>query len=291
MGGGSPLKKWLALLPAFLWLAFLRLGELPPGNENSADAYYHVQMARLFPHAAMADQFPWTTLSIWENTFYDKELLFHGVVKVLDRLGRALGFSSEPPFHFTALALTAWVLATIWSVARSFRIPAPGWMLFALAALCPFFSHRMVELRPHLVSIALMVAFCGWARTYRRTEDLAIACGFGFVMAYAYSNPHFLLLPAVAFAIAIFPENRRLASLLPAAVLVGILVGLTFHPQFPNTFRLWKIQCVDVLRESFSGSRRVFLGGELYRPDALWLVRNGAIFIALAASVGIFEAL
>jgi hypothetical protein len=66
----------LSLLLPLLWLAFLRLWAMPYG-ENCYDGYYHVAMAEAGPEAIFSKSFPSMTMSVWENSFSDKEALYH----------------------------------------------------------------------------------------------------------------------------------------------------------------------------------------------------------------------
>lgn len=268
----------IAVMIPYLWLVAVRMISLDAGGEAAGDSYYHVGMADRFPGACVGKTFPWTTMSIWKDHFYDKELLYHAVLAGLRGYNKLVGLSLDPPFHFPALIFDLLLIAVFTAFAASRNIPRLYVFATALVVLCPFYTQRLLMLRPHVLAITIMLAYCWHLTSARR---LWLTFGFGFFTAYAYSNPHFILLPAAVFALLTFRTDRRMAVLVPSMTLAGLLAGLTFHPQFPNTFLLWKIQCVDVIRQTILQESPVYLGTELYHPTLLWFGQNIAFFLVL----------
>ena len=73
------LHRILPVLIPVLILITLR-SFLPENCENSTDVYWHIHAAdRSFPEMT-AKKYP-ITLSIWRDSFADKELLFHVLLK------------------------------------------------------------------------------------------------------------------------------------------------------------------------------------------------------------------
>jgi hypothetical protein len=266
----------IAILIPYLWLAAVRLVSLDEGGETSADSYFHVGMADVFPEGCVAKTFPWMSLSLWTDRYYDKELLFHGILSVCRTYTHVLGLPLGPPFHVPALMFDLALIATFAMAAWSMRIPRIYFFVAALVVLCPFFTQRLLMLRPHVLAVTIMLAYCWHLTRVRRAWPSFV---FGFVTAYSYSNPHFILLPAAVFAFLKFRTDRKLALFVPLATLAGLLAGLTLHPQFPNTFALWKIQCVDVIRQTVLQDSPIYLGTELYGPNLPMLGQNAAVFI------------
>lgn len=265
----------IALLVPYLWLAGVRMVSLEDGGEASTDTFYHVAMADRFPGACVAQDFPWTTLSIWKDHFYDKELLFHAALRAVRSYGAWMGLPSGPPFHLPALTFDLLLLAVFALFANALRIPRLYFFCAALVMFCPFFTQRLLMLRPHVVAITIMLA-CLWNLAARPRPWLSFS--LGMLAAYSYSNPHFILLPALVYAALVFRTDRRVALKVPVVTLLGVLAGLTLHPQFPNTFILWKIQCVDVIRQSLLQESPLSLGAELSRPYPRWFAQNAALF-------------
>lgn len=58
---------------------------VPPLFEIEPDSYYHAMMGYLFQDVWNLKTFYWTSFSIWENCYYDKEWLFHFLLNMLYR--------------------------------------------------------------------------------------------------------------------------------------------------------------------------------------------------------------
>jgi hypothetical protein len=255
------------------WLLLLRYANLTTG-ENSFDCYYHVRMADLGPSMWTTREFSATMMSVWTDSFYDKELGFHALLYVFRRVEGCLPLSPGPPFHFPSFCLCLVLLSAFVVTARGLRVP---WIpLHALMLLCisPVFTERVLMLRPHNLSVSLILLCCLSLNYVQRKTHLWVPVLFGFVLAWSYSAAHFVLVPAMAFCVAGWKTNRRLHFAIPVAALLGLLLGFTLHPQFPNTFVVWKVQCVDVALGALLGTEEVGLGVELSAPGSGRLARN-----------------
>jgi hypothetical protein len=280
-----PLQKyglWVAaILIPFLWLCWVRTASVQPHCEIENDGYYHAMMADLYPEVCTARTFPHLTMSIWRDHFYDKELAFHALLSGVRRYSQVLGLSLGPPFHVPALTFALLMVGAFVLVAFSWKIPKPALFSILLVAISPFFTYRLLMLRPHNLAIALMLLYCWQVFEVKEPRRLWIPFAFGILFAYAYSNPHFVLLPAVIYGAIQFRKNRSLAIQVPLATLLGLVAGFILHPQFPNTFLLWKIQSIDVVIQAFSPGAAVYVGEELARPDWQWLFQNAGLLLLL----------
>lgn len=253
-----------------------------PGNDLSFDAFYHVTMADLFSDAALSKTFPWTQFSVWRDCFYDKELGFHFVLSVYRRWMGMLGFTGNPPFlPETALLIIIYVCSVAWSLKR-LGVRREEAFVVAAVLLSPIFFCRLSEVRPHVLAIAIVVIA---ATTFAVWDGRRLAWGafvLGFIMAYFYSNPHFVIFPAVVFAM-MRMRILWLRAWLPAGLAtLGVIAGLTAHPQFPNTFVIWKIQCVDVVWQALTGSAVIETPAELRRPvPILYLYNSVTLAVAI----------
>jgi hypothetical protein len=142
-------------------------------------------------------------------------------------------------------------------------------------------------LRPHNLSILLMLSALPILFSINSSKKLWRAFLLGFITSWCYSNPHFILLPASAVTVALYLKNRnrKIALITPLIVLTGLISGYIFHPQFPNTFINWKIQCIDVVRQALFHSLPVAIGGEFHSPSWLWLLKNSIPFIMFISAL------
>jgi len=280
----------LALLCISLFLVMhLRYSRLKKGEEFGVDVFYHITMADAGPFFCLQKQFHHTVKSIWRTNFYDKEFLFHLYLSVIRKWEVMLGLhNTGPPFNtayfFTVLlvfAVFTWVLYKAGGVPGLFALPA---FIF----LAPGFTNRLLMLRPHLFSIVLMI-MSAWAfSTVRSKKQLWIPLLMAFLFVYSYSNPHFVVIPAFAVALILLAEKKiKLAVFLFTSAVAGFFIFMTLHPQFPNTFILWKVQCLDVVLEAVTKGNRG-IASELRTPQSYWFKYNWQLFFIGAVNIGIF---
>ncbi|MBP5182648.1 MAG: hypothetical protein J6331_06440 [Lentisphaeria bacterium] len=130
-------------------------------------------------------------------------------------------------------------------------------MLFSFCAFA--FTYRFLMLRPHVLSIAFLLFSCALFSLPVPGGSPGRLAGFfllAFLYAWSYSNPHFLLIPMLFYCWFSRKELARKGLLFPAVVFAGLLAGYVLHPQFPNTFAVWKVQSLDaVLNPLFYGRK------------------------------------
>ena len=141
-----------------------------------------------------------------------------------------------------------------------------------------------MALRPHVLAITLFAltvwGFCTPV-LMRGCRKWLTCFAAGMVFGYCYSNPHFVLMPAGAYALAAVLSRREWkALLLPAVSLSGVAVALLLHPQFPNSFLIWKIQGGEVVLEMLF-SRSGLRGGSELTSGGWDTLRNAPFLFAL----------
>ncbi|MCK5804900.1 MAG: hypothetical protein KAI66_18830 [Lentisphaeria bacterium] len=281
-------RKWrgafLSVGIPLLLLAAMR-STIPAGHENSQDCFYHVTMADMGPGYFLARTMPHMTLSLWSTAFSDKEALFHVYLWGVRSVERAIGLATGPPFMLDWLLLAIGLLLAFHWALRASGAKHPAVWTLALVVLSPTFTSRLLMLRPHVLGMTLAILSAALFTGIRGKRDLWRPLAMGWLFAWSYSNPHFVLVVAAAFALPHWRDNRRLALLIPLVAAAGILLGYTFHPQFPNTFLNWKVQCIDVVLASLRGSEDILVGSELRRGSITTLLSNSALAAICAAAV------
>lgn len=269
----------IAILVPLLMLQILR--ESAFSAENSVDCYYHIAMADQGPGFYLQKTFPKLTMSVWTEKFSDKEMFYHFLLSLIRSYQNFLNLSLSPPFNFPALFFIGFLITAFVYTAHYFKIKNLVYYSLLLIFICPFFTNRILMLRPHTMSIALMLLCCPLVDSIKEKRLMLRLFVFSAFVAWCYSNPHFILLPVVAFSVVKFKKDHILAILLPLVCIAGIAFGYLFHPQFPNTFINWKIQCIDVVYQALQSSRVVAIGTEFSRPGWIWMVKNLLPFILL----------
>ena len=281
-------------------------------GENSIDCFYHIHMADAGVGRCASRTFPQLTMSVWEHHFSDKELGFHIVLSVIRKIKRVTCVSDQPPFNsetlifaFFAILLFVYSIHQIGQISfqkikSSIKNNESGSLLafpdvgydalvysLLLTIISPFFTDRLIMLRPHIMFLSLMLFSFTFFCSVNTRKQLVITGILGFIASWSYSNPHFIMLPALAvsFALILKKVNYRTAGFLPVSVLLGLVLGYIIHPQFPNTFINWKIQCVDVPLQILSHSSHIALGAEFRHPDKLWLVKNSPVYLIFTGTL------
>ena len=279
----------VAVFVAFSSIAYKRISNLKSGEEYGIDAFYHVKMADGGPLICLQKTFPHTTMSIWKESFYDKELGFHLVLSMLRHWKRLFHFSLEPPFHLSALFFIALNLAVIAFLAYRFDPKfAFLWPIFYLF-IAPGFTNRMLMLRPHSISITLLLLAAYFFPKVLTLKQWFIPLIFPICFVYSYSNPHFVLIPAGLWAIFLGADKRfKTGFFVIIVTILSLVMAMVIHPQFPNTFIIWKVQCVDVVTEILFANYDIGIAEELVPPTKLWILYNVGILILGFFNVIIF---
>ena len=259
------------IIPLFM-LSFVR--EVAFVAENSVDCYYHIAMADFGPSLFMQKNFSYLTMSAWSEAFSDKEILFHLILSGLREYQQLLKISLESPFNFPSIFFIALMLTAFVYCANYFKIKNLLYFSLLLIFISPFFTNRILMLRPHVLSITFMLLVPPLIDSIKSIRSSGKLFVFAALVAWGYSNPHFILLPVIAFSMVKWKKNPKLSLLLPLIALLGIVFGYTLHPQCPNTFLNWKIQCIDVVCQALQTSRVVAIGSEFSRPSFWWLFSN-----------------
>lgn len=269
-------RRWvqfmLAVVLPVVWLAIVRWGFTCVMGEPDPDSYFHAQLAELGPRCFTAKTFPYLTQSVWCETFSDKELGYHYILWGLFRLRTWVGLDNLPPFHFHAVFFCSLLILMMVLLLERLKV-TPMWVYtLLLVTVYQVFTNRMLFLRAYVLAITLyalsLYLLSSDAVRSRRRLYYGTAFGLGFLFSWCYSNPHIVVLPVGAFALAEFARDRRWRPLflLPLVALAGVVAGYTLHPQFPNTFIIFKIQCIDVPLRFLGLTRQtpIELGAEFY---------------------------
>ena len=256
-----------AFLIPFVWLSTLRVTVMKTG-ENSQDALYHAMMAKLGPAVYAAKEFPWTQMSVWKDHFADKELLYHAGLNIIFAIEKAFGVELKPPFHVAALIYAGLAIAGCIFAARRLGV-RPLYLLVGspfFSVIVPNYTFRLSVLRPHILSIAFLTFTTGLLAKGSFRFRLAVVGVLSFCFAWSYSNPHFIVIIPLVFALARLRSDGWRELCLPVLSLVGVLLGLALHPQFPNSFIIWKVQSWDALIAPMMAGIRLAKPSEMLSP-------------------------
>jgi hypothetical protein len=259
---------WLALFMAIA--AALQVVTPFPVDGDTA---YHFAVARLIARHGILHAFPWTEFSWLADHYADKELLFHLLFVPLQSLdlvaaSRIVG----------TLGTSAMLYALYWVLDREGVRLAGLWAVLPLVA-CSIFLVRVVEVRPYVLAVALVIVMLR-AAARQRLLVLALAA-----LTFPWLYVAFWQLPLIVLACA---ETARLLAgkplrWQPAAVLLsGILAGVALHPNSANLVGVSWINMTEMLvKNTWGGHDKLIMGAELLqfslRQWGVWLVVCSAL--------------
>lgn len=238
-------KTILSALAAGAIIAFFRIYFMGK-YELCVDSFYHVTIADLGYEFYTAKTFPHMTMSIWRGCFSDKELLFHFLLSIIRGIEGLFRYNDTPPYHFPAIVFSLCFLFAFAFSATCLGVKRVYLFSILLVLTSPFFTYRLGMLRPHVFGLSIILLSLPLFRYAKSFLGYLGIFFISLVYAWSYSHPHFILFPALAFSISRWCKNKKICVYLVASGLLGILCGYTIHPQFPNTFIIWKVQCVDL---------------------------------------------
>ena len=219
-----------------------------------ADTAYHVAVARLIAEHGVLDQFPWTPFSYLADRYADKELFFHFLLVPVSRLSYPLAA------QLVGTLLGTLLLAVFYWVLREEDVECPGLWTLAMLVSSGAFLMRFALVRPHLLSITLMMAIA-WAAIHEKRRVLGLLC---FLYPFCYIAWH-----AVLILLLLVEASRLLAQRTISVRNLGVAAGamalaVLAHPNFPaNTQVFWIANAEVLLRKAWGNEGGFALGKEL----------------------------
>lgn len=218
------------------------------------DGFYHIKYAYMMRIEGFLSNFRWATLSLWYETFYDKELLYHIYLipftyfKDLE-YGAKLGTTVLGTFSITSFYL---ILRF-----NKIRFAEIWWLLLIFSG--GYFLYRNNVPRPQVLSIVLSLWTIHFVVNRMRVSLFTISMVYTFSYT-AYFLP-FVFACIMAGYLLVF--ERELEWKTPAVALVGMLVAMLCHPYFPNNIIYLYLQNFYVLwQASQGGGIDLRMGGE-----------------------------
>ncbi|HYV67186.1 MAG TPA: hypothetical protein VE964_13150, partial [Myxococcales bacterium] len=221
------------------------------------DTGYHVVVARLIAEHGVLHRFPWTPFSYLADRYADKELLFHLLLVPVSQLSYPLAAK------LVGTVLGALLLGVFYWILREEGVESPELWTVAMFVSSGAFLMRFALVRPHLLSMALMMAIA-WTAIHEKRRALGLLC-FAYPFCYIAWHAVLVLLLLVEAARIL---SQRTISVRNLGVAVGALaLAVLVHPNFPANTEVFWIENVQVLLQKAWGTGRAdptrYLGGEL----------------------------
>ncbi len=193
---------------------------------NEYDPYYHVAVADFMRHDGVLTHFHWTQFSTFKDFFSDKEYLLHILIMPSFLFTHDLILAGK----YSIVLLNFLFLLSYVFVLRRYLPPHLAGLFLFLPVFSSHFCIYFTYLRPAtLGNIFFILAI------YCMIEKRWIGAA---VMSIAYSLGHVAFLPLIPFVILCeFIRYRWHGEFFLRnvyAVIIGIMLGLIIHPNYPN---------------------------------------------------------
>jgi hypothetical protein len=223
------------------------------------DTAYHVAVARLIAEHGVLEQFPWTPFSSLADRYADMSLFFHFLLVPVSHLSYPLAAK------LVGTLLGTLLLGAFYWILREENVEYPGLWTVAMFVSSGAFLMRFALVRPHLLSITLMMAIA-WTAIREKRRALGLLC---FVYPFCYIAWHgVLILLLLVEASRIL--SQRTISLRNLGVAVGAMaLAVLAHPNFPANAEVFWIANVEVLLRKAWANQPGFTLGEELAPMSL----------------------
>jgi hypothetical protein len=234
------------------------------------DSYYHAAVTNFIKNSGFRYQFHWTQFSLFKDFFSDKDFLFH--------------LLALPFFYLTDNLVTAGKYATIFYNVLFILVYA-----FILRKYLSDFLAALFLLLPALSST--FIAFFSQFRSVTLSNILTLLGIYFminkrllgvFIISLLYPLAHisfFMLIPFVLICEIIrYAVNKEFSLRNLYTVLIGMLLGMFIHPNFPNNFLSFHLNGILVPFYTITKVKMDF-GGEFNSPlSSFAFINNFTVF-------------
>ena len=256
---------------SLLFAAFLAAVQFSTPNLAGNDGYYHIKIASLMRTEGLTLNFPWLPLTILNHQeFVDHHFLYH-VLLIPFTLGDLVVGAKWASVLFASFAF----LCVWWLLDHQRVVGAPLWALGTLI-VSEAFIFRMSMPRAQSLSLAVLVLALHFALSGKHRLLIPLA----FLYTWLYDGFPLILIVTGAWVAAHWLLKSRL-DLRPAAFAgLGIVLGLLFHPYFPDNLQFLLRHVLPKLVDPTS----VSVGSEWFPYNTSQLLENSGL--ALVAFMG-----
>jgi len=237
------------------------------------DSYYNIAISNFIRDAGFHYEFRWTSFSVFNGSFADKDLLLHIIILPF------LYVTANPLLagKFAILFCIAMFLLAYAFILRKYLSDIAASLFMILPITSWIVSAYLLQLRS--VTLANILAILGIYSIINRKFF------YIFILSLLYSLAHvsFFMLIIFAFVCEILRalSKEGISAKTILLVMLGSAVGTAVHPNFPNNLLSLYLNGILVPRDLVGGMGMVF-SGELGALDTrAALIDNFALFFTL----------
>lgn len=269
--GHAAWPSWLVVtigLFAFVLARRLTLARIVPDT----DWYFHLAVSRRVGGSLWISRIPEIVGLGWDESFPDKELLFHTLSGALYAIG-GRGLVEQLPFLLTLAA----VAALVWACAAVSTPGSTATAVLAVLLASAWWMRRFDGLRAYALAVVIFVLLAG--ALLRGRPRLTFLFAVLYPLAY-----HAVYMPVLLCLVIGGPGavRSRRARVTLAAGLGGVVLGILAHPAFPENLEIARLVVSVALQDDASFLSTTGVETLPLRGDAL-LTAFGPLFGVLAA--------
>jgi hypothetical protein len=262
------------ILPAFLsffitFIGIFYIHTLSP-NFPDTDPYYHIKLAALIKEKGILHSFPWTQFSLWKDSYFDKDFLFH--ILLIPFVSDDLVASAK-----VATSIFAGFIGLVfYFVLRNTNVRYPFLGFILLLASSAHYWERICLLRSYSISIICLLL--GLIAIFRNVPSLLFAISAIYVLSY---NAAFLLpFVAVLFVLVQYVLKEKANWKIPLYSIAGFLFGAILHPNRSAMYENLILQNFSVVWTAWFSSNQLPMAVELGSLSAREFI-TGHIFLVI----------
>lgn len=237
------------------------------------DGYYHIAVSNFIKVQGAHYQFHWAQVSTFKNYYSDKDLLFHLTLIPFLYLWDNLIVAGKIAVIFYNIVFFLVYLYVLKKYLPNFLVAC----LLILPVLSSNFCVYSLWLRPAVLANILTLLSVYFIINKRWFWLLIVSVLYPLTHLSFYMGIIFAVIAEIIRKLA----NREFCVRNIYAVLLGNLVGLLIHPNFPNNLLSFYLNGILVPFYAFAGSN-IILGREFYSSSAKFIfTQNFNIFITL----------
>lgn len=237
-------KAVLVFIASLAWFAIL----IPWQVFADPDAFYHAKISLLLWQRGPLQAFPWLDLTTLGTAFADHHFLFHVIeAPFVSALGWELGA------RVTTLLLAAVFLTTVYACFRWLGVRYAALWTAALAVTPPLIVRLLLGKASPL---ALTLFVLGMAAAWKRRPIVGLVIGALFALshggwAFLLGSLGLLMIGDIVYRRIVEDEGWIAAMRAThwkefATTTLGVALGTTIHPNFPENISFLWIQIVKI---------------------------------------------
>ncbi|MDP3764039.1 MAG: hypothetical protein Q8Q95_00250 [bacterium] len=274
------------LIPVLFFLLLSIVFNFSSPNIPDPDSFYHIAHAKIYRTEGITfKEFPWTQFSTIKQYSADLWYGFHILLIPFSYFSGTLGIK------LAGVLLTFFVLHSLFFVLKKLNVVYSGLWTFLAFVSAPNILNRLLMMRPHLLSLALIILIFYYLTHHKNqvTHTLSIRsyaqCMIIFTLSFLVSWIHLSLvwIPVMVFGIVFLIKliiEKTWFWREGLVLLAGSITGWLARPNPIGAIKLAYIQVIELMLQKQQEVTLLF-GREIFPLALQTLFQNFSAFVIL----------